>query len=190
MNLILTSTAAILVATASIASADTDWTGIYAGTYYGTGTGTDFEGYPVEPDLYDLAGTMYGGFAGYRSDSGSFVWGGEIAMSLGADFGEVDFADYYYGSFIDVNVQAGYDIGPALIYVEAGFSTAEFTASDDTGTLSGWNAGIGADMMVTDKLFVGAEFLYRDILNVDYFSAGNGERANISTWQLRAGYRF
>ena len=186
MKLILAATATVLVATASIASADTDWTGTYAGT----GSGTDFQGYQVDPDTYELTGSMYGGFAGYRSDSGSLVWGGEIAMTLGTDFYETDFPGFYYENFIDVKAQVGYDLGSALVYVEAGFSTAEFTAAGPTETLSGWNAGIGADMMVTDKLFVGAEFLYRDILNPDFFGVDDGAQAQISTWQIRAGYRF
>ena len=191
MKVFIAASAVILATSASIATADTDWTGAYAGAYYGTASGTDYEGYQVDPETYELTGSMYGGFAGYRIDNGPVVWGGEIATTLSTDLYEVEFPDYYFDSILDVKAQAGYDMGSALIYIQAGFSTAQFFADSDTGeALSGWNAGIGVDTMVTDNFFVGAEFLYRDIRNADFFGVDNGAQAQISTWQVRAGYKF
>ena len=54
--------------------------------------------------------------------------------------------------------------------------------SDD---LDGWSFGVGADVMVNDKVFAGAEYLRRDL---DH--ANPGVSTKISTFTLRVGMKF
>lgn len=165
----------------SIASADTDWSGIYAGGYYSTGTGED-----VNLGTWVLKddGTFYGAFAGYRSDFGSYVIGGEVATSLAVDVAEAAAPSWTVDSILDVKLTAGYDLGTVLPYAIIGYSMAEaqgFVPYSVTGTMY----GVGADWMITDSIFIGAEYNYR-------FMEGaiNSYTIELESYLVRAGYRF
>lgn len=165
----------------SIASADTDWSGIYAGGYYSTGTGEDYNlggPWPLKDD-----GSFYGGFAGYRHDLGSYVIGGELASSFGVDVGEAIFTTWIVNSVLDMKITAGYDLGSILPYAIIGYSMAE--ADPGPYSVAGMLYGVGADWMITDSIFIGAEYNNR-------FMEGttNSYTIELESYLVRAGYRF
>lgn len=162
------------------APAASPWDGFYAGAILGWGTGeSTFPTAAPKP----IDSFIYGGFAGYNHvfDSG-FMLGGELAgtvMRLDDRFGGSRAAVF------DAKLRAGVEAGRALIYASGGFSMS----SDDVGNMgTGWNAGAGIDYLVTDRVFVGAEYVYRDI--TDSLATPANWQDKFHTFQLRAGFKF
>lgn len=129
-----------------------DWTGPYVGAIGGWATGE-------RVGVDDFDGLVYGAFAGYnyQLDNG-FVLGGEVAGSVG----EVEWAGggTRDATYIDVKAKAGYAVDRALIYVSGGYTFASYDGGDEGG---GFNVGGGVDFLLTDNIFVGAEYIYRDV---------------------------
>lgn len=193
---ILSTVLAAFTATATAASAGTivvpvadpviapapalpSWQGFYAGATLGWATGEAT--FPTSPPLA-IDSFTYGGFAGYNHilDSG-FVIGGEIAatvLSLNDRFGGA------VNTVFDAKLRAGVEAGRALIYASGGYSRSW----DNAGNVgSGWNVGAGVDYLVTDSLFVGAEYVYRDITDT---ATPSNWRDRFHTVQMRAGIKF
>ena len=161
-----------------------DWTGVYAGLYYGVADGEMFDigGPYVLNDNANFGGLMLG----YRRDLGNFVIGGEIASTFHTDVYQAAFPSWAFNNLTDLRVSVGRDLGRALLYATAGYTTSRFTDGFANYTYDGWNAGIGIDYMVTDRVFLGAEYVYRSLARTDN-SAWTGEFGAI---QLRGGIRF
>ena len=124
--------------------------------------------------------------------SADFVLGGEVAYTAGPTTLEVD--GDTYSDFFDLKGRIGYAMNRVMVYGVVGWSTAtrnETTTATATSG-SGFSYGAGVDVLVTDRIFVGAEYLVRQ-LNGDYdqfyysgYAFENASRA-IS---LRAGFSF
>ena len=171
-NLII---ASVLALSAPITASAADWNGGYAGVQLGYGWG-------------DASGTsgdgMIGGVhAGFLSDMGTFVVGGEIDYDTAdISFGGTDLID----SVARLKLKAGTEMGQTLVYgtVGAAYATANLggTAYNDTG----WLIGIGADTFVSDVVTVGAELLYHDFQEFDT----SGVDVTATTLALRVSYHF
>ena len=166
------------------AEAGADWSGLYGGAYYSTATGEDYN--QGGPYLLEDDSSFYGAFAGYRHDFGSFVVGGEIATSLDVDVVEVGFPTWIVNSIVDVKATVGYDLGNVLPYAIVGYSMAEAEGFGTPYSVAGTMYGAGADWMVTDNIFVGAEYNYRFMEETD----GGSYTIEMESYVLRAGYRF
>lgn len=131
-----------------------DWSGFYFGGTAGWGTGKT-----VTVDNFD--GLLYGGFAGYTYQfDNNMVLGVEVAASTGQR--EYDLGGTFDTTFIDLKARAGFAVDRALVYVSGGYSLA--TYDDVAGSEGGgFNVGAGVDFLVSDNVFVGAEYIYRDI---------------------------
>ena len=175
----------------------TDWTGFYAG---GLAT-SDYSG-DVEfstdgvwdGSTWPMEGTQYGAFAGYNMQYGSFVVGGELAYSSGMVNLEVETFNGFT-DFIDFKARAGYPVGSLLPYVFAGYSVGTWDHSTFGGPVSssGMNYGAGVDVMVTNSVFVGAEYIARDMTsanNPTRLPAENIAEANLQTISVRFGMKF
>lgn len=162
----------------------TDWSGFYAGLSAGglNGDGGD--------DPFTFDGTAYGAFAGYNMQRGAFVYGGELAYTyadttyesgVGSGSGE-------FGLF-DLKARAGYSLGTALVYLAAGgtFGVYSDDAGYDNAAVSGYNYGIGAEYKFGEHMFVGVEYLARDVSIED---TPDVEGASVDTFALRAGWHF
>lgn len=106
---------------------------------------------------------MYGAFAGYNFQRGKVVFGGEVSYTMGTAALET-FPTYEYTGIIDVNGRVGFAAGRALIYVTAGGSFGGWV-NDTQGTFAstGFNYGGGVDFMLTERIFLGVEYLVREM---------------------------
>lgn len=125
-----------------------DWTGGYVGLSFGS--------LSIEDDSNDDDSASYGVFGGYDYDFGRFVLGGELEYQ-GADDLSVNGVDY--DGISRAKLRAGYDAGPALVYLTGGAAHVE----DTTGA----TLGLGMDYKVTDNFTIGAEYLADKFDDVD-----------------------
>ena len=147
-----------------------DWTGGYAGLQLGYGM-LDFGGAEDE-------GIVYGGQLGYDYDMGSYVLGGEFDYTMA----DINFGGTDVDSMARAKLRAGYDAGPALIYVTGGAARADTSVGDDIGYV----VGAGAEYKVFENVSVGAEYLYHKF---DDFN-GTGSDLSGSTVAAKVNYRF
>ena len=146
---------------APAAEAGTDWTGPYLGAFYGAASG----------EMYDIGGpyvlnndaSFFGGFIGYRKDFGNIVVGAEVSTTLGMDMYQAAFPTWEFTGLTDLRATVGYDFGRVLVYASGGYTTSGFQVLPSQFTYDGWNAGVGADFLVTDKIFIGGEYVYRSL---------------------------
>ena len=161
------------------------WGGFYAGLSAGKASG-DLT-YDANQELsrngqYDLDGNVYGAFIGYNYDMQPFVLGLELAGLKGPIEDKAD-PDFKFDHVIDLKARAGYSFGKLLVSGIVGYSTAKWDEEGTSSTADGMSYGVGADYLITDNFFVGAEYLMRN-LDTDAFDA------DLDTLQARVGYKF
>lgn len=172
------------VAAPAAAPTYSNWTGFYVGGTAGwmMGDSDNLLTVPVTTSSFD--GALYGGFAGYTYELGSgLVLGGELAGSTGT----MSFAappDLGVTLF-DAKVRLGYAMGDALVYATGGYTFADYDNGDQG---AGWNLGAGVEYMVTDSIFIGGEYLYRDI--TDTQNTPEAWEDKFGTISARVGFRF
>lgn len=171
------------------AAAAADWSGFYAGGLVSF-DGGDISGFSnnVQASNFQLdATTAFGGFAGYNKQVNSLVFGAELAYTTG-DISVTGLANSFMTDRIDLKARAGYSLGRAMVYGVVGYSMAD---TSDVGTIypaAGLNYGVGVDYMVTDHIFVGAEYLMRDLTGENV--GINRIDSNVDSASIRAGFKF
>ena len=185
----------VLTPIAAPAAAAIDWTGFYAGGMVSSDSGpttahTISTGINYNPDELDPA-TNYGVFAGYNKQMGSFVLGGEFAYSTGTYVG-VAYPATEFDYMADIKARAGFSLGRAFVYGVVGYSFSDFRTSTDEYSATGMSAGAGLDFMVTDRVFVGAEYLTRDLHGVNQTIPNSLARIDgiIQSAAIRVGMKF
>ncbi len=174
----------------------TDWGGFYAGGLASLDRGdqTYFAGGVFSNGPWDLEGNTYGAFAGYNFQNDLFVYGLEAAYVAGAITSAVPTTpEVEYSSIIDVKARAGYAVGSALIYGVAGGSIAKWedpAGIPETISTTGFNYGIGVDLQVTDRVFIGAEYLIRDLSGDFVSTVDTSIETTTKSAQIRIGMRF
>jgi len=165
-----------------------NWTGLYGGLHLGYGFGSagraDLDGF--------LGGAQLGG--NYQIDQ--FVIGGEIDASF-ADIDYSGFSDRFAQRWLaSARARAGYAFDRFLPYVTGGIAFTGGELKDDIGsadaTHTGLILGIGAEMMVTDRISGRIEYLHAWYGAEDYTIGGTSRRIEPDTGSLRIGvnYRF
>jgi len=170
-----------------------DWRGFYAGGMLSFDSGyLHFTNATTNPPISQyraLARSVtFGGFGGYNFQRGGFVYGLEGAVSSGG-IPRANSPQQKVGTIFDIKARAGYTSGSALFYGTAGWSLSQYDNFGSYHPLSGINFGAGIDYRINDQLFIGVEYLVRDIAG-DGFKPGNVTRAHIQSAQLRVGWRF
>ncbi len=163
------------------------WDGFYAGAAVGWATGDMV--FPT-PATVPSDGFGYGGFLGYNYVmDGGFMIGGEVAGSI-FNFDATGGPEEVDGTMFDVKLRAGFEMDRALVYASGGYSmlTGDFNPGPIAIEGSGWNAGAGVDYLVTDSVFVGAEYVYRDIN--DSLNTPEQWETQSHSFTLRAGIKF
>lgn len=157
--------APVVVDVAPVAASVTDWSGFYLGAAVSAETG-DFQYEEFDAPvglLLNTSGTMYGAFAGYNFQRGNIVFGAEVSYSAGSIAIE-GFPAFEFTNLIDLNGRVGFAAGRALIYATAGATLGDWVEGiQGTYAVSGYNYGAGVDFMLTDRIFLGVEYLVRDL---------------------------
>ncbi len=172
-----------------VAAAASDWSGFYAGglVSFDSGTTSAFiNNVPVVSRALEPT-TAFGGFVGYNRQVNNLVFGGELAYTTG-DVPVTTLANSFVTDRVDVKGRLGYSFGSALVYGVVGYSWA---TTNDNGPLypdEGLNYGVGLDYMINDHIFVGAEYLMRDLTGPDVGIIRIDSTINSAT--IRAGYKF
>lgn len=163
--LLLTALSIGLATSATAQNAPTvDWGGFYVGGTLNKISGTqDYFNPDFSFDLDDAS--TAGAFVGYNFQRSRFVYGVELAVtSSGSGLSPIGFLNEDHGNFIDLKARAGYAVNKALIYGVLGYSKTSFDNTIDPAvTLDGISYGLGVDYMINNNLFIGSEFLIRDL---------------------------
>lgn len=187
----ISSFAAVIVAGISLSSVAQaqDWSGFYGGLSLGRAT-ADMD-YGDDGSVEgDFDGSETTAFLGYNFQNGSLVYGGELAYSR-SGLADVVAPVETFKSFIDLKGRLGYAAGQGLFYAVLGYSKNTYFREDASmnSTGNGLAYGIGAEYMVNDKLFVGAEVLRRNFANdanTDYIALSG----DVQTVSVRIGMSF
>ena len=167
------------------------WAGFNFGLQASKGEGSQL--YLPANGSYDLDGKGFGGFVGYMMASGAWAYGGELAYAR-TDYHEIEpdgsseYPEYNFNHTLDLKARVGYAVDRALVYGVLGYGFSEYEEGDETALfdVDGAIFGLGVDYLVSDRMFVGAEVLSRDIGR-----SGNGPfDADVTTVTLRAGLKF
>lgn len=153
-----------LMTLGSIAQAQ-DWSGFYAGLNKVrlSGTYSHYDSGVISPgNTEDIDGDQVGGFLGYSMQSGNLVYGAEIAFGSG-DVLVGGSTIYYFNNMLDIRGRVGYAVGKVLVYGTLGMTKADQHWEDGAVTNSpvrvdGLSWGLGADLAVTDRVFVGLAY--------------------------------
>ena len=164
-----------------------DWSGLYAGGGFSLYSGQrDYS----SGAQYDMTGYTIDGIAGYRMQRGAWVYGGEVSYSSGEVAVDTN-ANYRFSNLADLRGQVGYSFGNALVFVAAGWSVGTWHESTSFKNISkGMNAGIGVDFKVSDRSFVGAEYIYRQQSGQYSPSPTSTFDTDIHALRVRAGFKF
>jgi opacity protein-like surface antigen len=180
-----------LVAAASSVQAQ-DWSGFYLGLNAGRATGEMqyFVNNGTPDTVEDIGGSYFGLFGGYTVQQGALVWGGELALSSG----DADYAQGYgFTDFIDLKGRVGYATGPVLVYGTLGWTVGDWEEEGFPALRSdGPVYGFGIDYQVGERMFVGGEYLRRDIESENFPVpiSGTNVTGDFGTLSLRLGLRF
>ena len=154
------------------------WMGPYVGAQIGYGFAGRSED-SLTGFTLDTEGFVGGGFAGYNFDTGNgFIIGveGDIGYSgvKESDFG-VEVESGLEGS---LRARLGYTVTPdVLLYATAGGAAKRMSVSEggieDSNTATGWTAGVGTDIKLTNQVFGRVEYRYTDY-GSDTYVTGSG----------------
>jgi len=156
-----------------------NWAGLYVGAHvgYGFGTSAHTNTGGVSTGGFDTDGYIAGGQIGYNLQAGSIVYGLEADISA-TDISGSSFTNCLAGcsSSLDylgtIRARLGVDMGGFMPYLTAGFAYGDANASSGglsaSDTLTGWTAGGGVEMKLSQNWSIRGEYLYVDLghLNV------------------------
>ena len=178
------------VAPVTVAPAPTayDWSGAYGGLSFASvdpRASSTVGAADNEPFDEDMA---FGVFGGYLFQSGSLVYGGELGYtSYEGEF--VNFPGFLIEDIIEIRGRVGYAAGRALISASVGYAMQHYVDPGSAGIdMDGLTYGLGVDYAVTDRVFVGLEYVVRDIEGTDPVSGQLG--VEDESVRLRIGLRF
>lgn len=162
VNVAFCTAAAIAVAGAAQAQ---DWSGFYFGVtgVNASGTYRHYDSGVIDPAHTDpITGSQFGGFAGYNLQAGNLVYGVEIAKTSG-ELVVGGNPVYFVDDLFDIRGRFGYASGRALIFGTVGVTLGHHFWEDGQVTNSpvrtdGVSLGLGVDVAVTDRVFVGLAY--------------------------------
>ncbi len=132
--------------------------------------------------------------AGYNVQFDSIVLGVEADLSAagiieGNDTDHWDENDGING-LATLRGRLGFAVGDLLLYGTAGLAAANLDVDNESQTLTGWVAGVGAEYMVTDTVSLKAEYLYTNFGTVEVDGYNNGDEFDIDGSAVRVGVNF
>lgn len=165
-----------------------DWSGPYAALGYSNASGSvDEYSSGTLLDSYDLDGSQGQLLLGYKAQRGNWVFGGELAYG----FGKIELstlpADNYMDGMLDLKGRVGFANGRVLWFGSLGWSRTEMSfagpVTNEPVSTSGLTYGLGADVMVTERIFAGIELQQRNL------DIGQGDLGGFPTTALESDLR-
>jgi len=164
------------------------WTGPYLGGNLGYQWATTTNN-PTRPA--GVAGGVQGGF---NWQTGQFVFGAELDLSLSAaehTFAPWKFANPWFGTF---RGRAGYAMNNILFYATGGLAfgggRAEFAGLTERNNHVGWTVGAGVEVGITRNVSARVEYLYIDLQDKAYSLTGANNGFESSLFRFGVNYRF
>ncbi len=196
----LVSAAALMAGAQGVQAQSFD--GLYAGISLNNVGGDSALNFDDDDENYQLnADAAVGAFVGYNhSLANGMIVGAELSFIADIDGNDTpstpnDGEDGAYDTWLlDTKFKLGTEISagsmPIMLYGFAGVSllAGNSAASSDYGTSGGMNFGLGAELNVTDKMFVGLELIGRQMQGYAY--DGTEDSRQNHTIALRGGFRF
>lgn len=197
MRLALNAVTITLIGFIPTLAAAQDWSGPYG--YLGasniSGSQIEIAGGVVQDNANDdLEGDMVNFALGYTLQRGKWVFVGEIGLSTG----KISFPGYPTDSIdqiMDAKLRVGYSFGKLLAYGSVGVAKSSRVmqaASGDEVDTTGTTYGFGLDYMVTGKMFVGVEYVHRNLEIAEGTTnfADDSYEQNVNAVGLRVGLQF
>lgn len=178
---------AVTAVGATGAQAQQDVTGFYGGVSLNFAEGTEL--FDFGSDYTMASSGVVGAFAGYNTVSGDWVYGGELNFAGGSFPASGYGGDFDIGNVVDLRARAGKVFGNTLVYGAAGLTFAEANVFGNSENVSGFNLGLGFETSVTDDVFLGAEYTFRELSNDDGLYTSSAT-TNLNTLSVRVGMRF
>ncbi|WP_208351310.1 outer membrane protein [Pseudaestuariivita rosea] len=166
----------LVLALATPAVADNDWTGFYGGAQLGYGDVTTDGAADLDGD-----GIIGGFHLGYDFDFGQYVLGG----GLDYDFANIELdndAETIEG-VLRLRARGGIELGQGLLYATGGWAQA---SADNLDNDDGYFIGAGYEQIIGSNLSVGGEVLYHEFDDFD----DSDIDIEATTLQARVSYRF
>ena len=170
----------------------------WAGGYAGLQGGYNFSGEDEVPgNSIDTDGFNGGVFGGWNGQSGMFVYG--LEADIGYDGTDGTNAGITTEHGINGSLRARMGVAATdniLVYGTGGGAAANVEVSDgltsDKNTMLGWTAGVGADVKVTEKVFVRGEYRYTDLGKEDFALTGGATEVDSTSnnFLLGLGFKF
>lgn len=165
-----------------------NWSGFYAGANVG------YEWGKVSNSSVSPSGLAGGLQAGYNWQNAQFVFGGETDIQIsGADdtFAPYKFSNPWFGT---LRARAGYAMNNILVYGTLGLAygglTGERAGLSESKTQTGWTAGAGMEVGVTNNWSVKVEYLYMDLGRRSYSITGVDNGLQASMLRFGINYHF
>lgn len=177
--------------TVMVGPIENHWAGLYVGGSVNYSIG---EMLLIDSDVlsntFEISPTFdASGFAGYNLQFGHVVVGGELAYSSAGQILST-LSSFNYGPIADAKVKIGYSFGKSMVYGFAGYSVANVTDNITVSAVSGMSYGAGFSKMVSSRVFVGAEYIFRNIDGLQSNDPGVLYETNMQAIQIRIGLQF
>lgn len=166
-----------------------DWSGFYAGGTVAYGGG-DMEYRNPGASWVIEDETGFGAFAGYNWQRGSLVYGAELGV-LQYDGFPGGFSSESFDMMIDLKGRVGFAAGRALVYGFVGYTMGGYDIpGSGSWDVDGMNYGVGVDVAVYERMFVGVEYMVRDLEADATMTPLQTQESDLDMVQLRVGWRF
>lgn len=165
------------------------WSGPYAGVTLGYGFSgtTDVGGLEIDTD-----GVLGSAFVGANYQFGNVVAGVEADLGYSDVNGSNGGIESQSGVEGSLRARLGYVVTPdVLLYATAGGAAQDLEVSgggvSDSNTMLGWTAGAGADVKVTENVFVRGEYRYTDFGSDDFNTAAGIQEVDSKDHRIQLG---
>ena len=164
------------------------WSGPYLGGQLGYQWGNATNS-PARPS--GIAGGVRGG---YNWQTGSLVFGAEADLNISAAqdrFANWKFSNPWFGT---VRGRVGYAFSNVLVYGTLGLAVGggrvELGGASESRTHTGWTAGAGMEVALTNAWSARVEYLYVDLSDRPYGLIGSNHGFELSLFRIGVNYRF
>jgi len=207
MRTLAAAIAALFLSVSGASAQYFDWTRFYAGPFAGFGFGQSTFTPPSGPVTFGTAGFAAGLVVGNTYNFNSFVVGGEFDIQAGGMTGSAtcpgttDSCQSSVSWLSTLRAKAGIatdigliygTVGPALGGIDAKVTPNGGLPRTVSQTRIGYAAGAGFEMPISDKVTVGAEYLYSELWKLEETGTlyGGQTSATAQMHSIRAGARF